>query len=83
MYPDINASNYRNIEKVVEPAQEQVQKLSAEHQAIRAELKEVTDALSVIEKATNHTFVQHLLADQRRVAASELLMNGIYSGESL
>ena len=83
MYPDINASNYRNIEKVIEPAQEQVQKLSAEHQAIRAELKEVTDALSVIEKATNHTFVQHLLADQRRVAASELLMNGIYSGESL
>lgn len=83
MYPDINASNYRNIEKVIEPAQEQVQKLSAEHQAIRAELKEVTDALSVIEKATNHTFVQHLLADQRRIAASELLMNGIYSGESL
>ncbi len=79
----INASNYRNIDKLIEPAKEKVQKLSAEHQAIRAELKQVTDGLSVIEKATNHTFVQHLLADQRRVAASEILMNGIYSGESL
>lgn len=83
MYPNINASNYRNIDTVVEPAKEKVQKLAADHQAIRAELKQVTDVLSVIEKATNHTFVQHLLMDQRRVAASELLINGIYSGESL
>lgn len=83
MYPDINESNYRNIDKVVEPAQEKVQRLSAEHQAKRAELKQVTDALSVMERATNHTFVQHLVAEQRRIAASELLMNGIYSGESL
>ena len=82
-YPDINASNYRNIDKVVEPAQEKVRKLADEHRAIRAELKKVTDSLSIIEKASNHTYVDHLLADQRRVAASELLMNGIYSGESL
>lgn len=82
-YPDINASNYRNIDKVVDPAQEKVQKLAEEHRTIRAELKEVTDALSIIEKATNHTYVDHLLADQRRIAASEVLMNGIYSGESL
>lgn len=82
-YPDINASNYRNIDKVVEPAQQKVQDLSAEHRAIRADLKETTDVLSVIERTTNHTFVQHLVADQRRVDASELFMNGIYSGESL
>lgn len=82
-YPDINASNYRNIDKVVEPAQQKVQDLSAEQRAIRADLKETTDVLSVIERTTNHTFVQHLVADQRRVDASELFMNGIYSGESL
>lgn len=82
-YPDINASNYRNIDKVVEPAQEKVRKLADEHRTIRAELKKITDSLSIIEKATNHTYVDQLLADQRRVAASELLMNGIYSGESL
>lgn len=83
MDPDINASNYRNIDKVVEPAQEKVRKLADEHRAIRAELKKVTDSLNIIEKASNHTYVDHQLADQRRVAASELLMNGIYSGESL
>lgn len=83
MYPDINSSNYRRIELIIAPAQEKVQQLSAEHQAIRAELKQITDTLGIIEKATNHTFVQHLLADQLRVDASELLMNGIYSGESL
>ncbi|MBQ6039622.1 MAG: plasmid recombination protein [Oscillospiraceae bacterium] len=82
-YPDINASNYRNIDKVVDPAKVKVQELAEEHRAIRSELKTVTEALSVIEKATNHTYVDHLLADQRRIAASEVLMNGIYSGESL
>lgn len=83
MYPDINGTNYRNIDKVVEQAQEKVQKLSVQHEAKRTELKQVTDVLTVMERATNHTFVQHLVADQRRVAASELLMNGIYSGETL
>ena len=76
-YPQINRSNYRNIDKVVNPAKEKVQELSGEHQAIRAELKQVTDVLSVIEQTANRTFVQHLVKEQTRIAASELLMNGI------
>ena len=83
MYPDINASNYRNIDKVVDPAKKKVQILSGEHQAIRTELKQVTDVLSIIEKTTNHTYVQHLDEEQRRIRASELVINGIYTGESL
>ena len=82
-YPDINASNYRNIDKVVVPAEQKVKDLSAEQRAIRVELKETTDVLSVIERTTSLTFVQHLVDEQRRVDASELLMNGIFSGESL
>ena len=82
-YPDINASNYRNIDKVVVPAEQKVKELSAEQRAIRVELKETTDVLSVIERTTSLTFVQHLVDEQRRVDASELLMNGIFSGESL
>lgn len=81
-YPNITAENYRNIDKVVEPAKEKVRQLAEEHQRLRDELREVTDALSVIERASNHTFVDHLVESQKRIEASEVLMNGIYPGET-
>ena len=81
-YPNITAENYQNIDKVVEPAKEKVRQLTEEHQRLRDELREVTDALSIIERASNHTFVDHLVESQKRIEASEVLMNGIYPGET-
>ena len=81
-YPNITEENYRNIDNVVEPAREKVRQLAEEHQKLRDKLKEVTDALSIIEHAANHTFVDHLAENQQRIEASEILMNGIYPGET-
>lgn len=71
MYPEINSMNYRNIENVVKPAQENVQKLSAEYQAVLSELKQVTDSLSIIERVKNHTYVNGLIETEKRIRQEE------------
>ena len=71
MYPEINSMNYRNIEKVVKPAQENVQRLSAEYQAVLSELKQVTDSLSIIERVKSHTYVNGLIETEKRIRQEE------------
>ena len=71
MYPEINSMNYRNIENVVKPAQENVQRLSAEYQAVLSELKQVTDSLSIIERVKNHTYVNGLIETEKRIRQEE------------
>ncbi len=76
-YGTINASNYRNVEILINNQMESVQQADAALSEERKKLQEASDTLSAMEKVMGGTYVQSLVGAERKRRESRFVPNGV------
>jgi len=77
----VNAENYHRIQKLITANENEVAVLEDTLSADRAELKETSDTLTMLEKVVAGTYVQSLAGDEKHRAQSEYIRNGAKNAE--
>ena len=76
-YGTINASNYRNVDILINNQMESVQQADAALSEERKKLQEASDTLSAMEKVMGGTYVQSLVGAERERRESKFVPNGV------
>lgn len=76
-YGKITASNYRNVDMLIENQMQSLQKAESALAEEQKKLKETSDMVSAMEKVMGGTYVQSLVGAERERRESKVVPNGI------
>lgn len=76
-YPNINISNYKNVDKLISSEIENVRQAEENLETEREKLKKSADIFSMAEKVFGGTYVQFLVGEEREKRESEFIPNGL------
>lgn len=76
-YPNINNSNYKNIEKLIINETENIRQAEENLEAEKEKLRQSADIFSVAEKVFGGTYVQSLVHEERERQESKFIPNGL------
>jgi len=77
----VNAENYHRITKLITTNETEIVELNEVISADRAELKDTSNTLTMLEKVLAGTYVQSLAGDEKHRAQSEYIKNGAKNAE--
>ena len=76
-YPNINISNYKNVDKLISNEIENVRQAEENLEIEKEKLKKSADIFSMAEKVFGGTYVQSLVGEEREKRESEFIPNGL------
>ncbi len=76
-YPNINISNYKNVDKLISKEIENVRQAEENLEIEKEKLKKSADIFSMAEKVFGGTYVQSLVGEEREKRESEFIPNGL------
>ena len=76
-YPNINISNYKNVDKLISNEIENVRQAEKNLEIEKEKLKKSADIFSMAEKVFGGTYVQSLVGEEREKRESEFIPNGL------
>ena len=76
-YPNINISNYKNVDKLISNEIENVRQAEKNLEIEKEKLKKSADIFSMAEKVFGVTYVQSLVGEEREKKESEFIPNGL------
>ena len=76
-YPNITASNYMNVDILINNEVENVDRIESELNNAREKLKQAADDFSAMEKICGGTYVQSLVGEERQRRESDFIPNGL------
>ncbi|MDE5862303.1 MAG: hypothetical protein K2H28_08945 [Ruminococcus sp.] len=76
-YPNINSSNYRNVDILIKNETENVRQAEENLKSVQEKLRQSADIFSMAKKVFGGTYVQSLVGEERERKESKFMPNGL------